>query len=94
MQFDELVRVLKHIGINNTFQVLSQFDDLRAEKHQFYNKLNKFSYYNAYVRVREELLKRDIIYIRQFKKQIYIGLTEKGKELYQKLTELNDIIKS
>ena len=94
VQFDELVRFLKHKGINDVFEVLSQFSNFRAEIHQFYNKLNEFSYYNSFFRVRERLLDAGIIEIKKGRKANYISLTAKGKEIYRKLTELNDIIKS
>ena len=92
--FEELVEFLKHKGINDTFEVLSQFEDFRAEKHQFYDKLNEFSYYNAFFRVRDRLLESGLILIRRRGNVKYVYLTEKGKELYQKLKELNELVKS
>lgn len=94
MQFDELVKFLKHKGINDVFEVLSQFSNFRAKRHEFYNKLNEFSYYNSFFRVKERLLDESIIEIKKGRKSTYISLTAKGKEIYRKLNELNDIIKS
>ena len=92
--FEGLVKFLKHKGINDGFELLSQFKNFRAEIHQFYNKLNEFSYYNSFSRVRERLLDAGLILIKKRGKLTYIYLTEKGKELYQKLKELNEIVKS
>jgi len=89
---EDLVWFLKKKGFRDTYQVLTQFKNYKTDKHTFYNELNKFSYYNSFFRVKEDLIKRGLIAIEQNKKKKYIKLTEKGLLVYDKLVEINDLI--
>ncbi len=89
---EDLVWFLKKKGFRDTYQVLTQFKNYKTDKHTFYNELNKFSYYNSFFRVKEDLIQRGLIAIEQNKKKKYIKLTEKGLLVYDKLVEINELI--
>ena len=89
---EDLVWFLKKKGFRDTYQVLTQFKNYKTDKHTFYNELNKFSYYNSFFRVKEDLIQRGLIAIEQNKKKKYIKLTEKGLLVYNKLVEINELI--
>jgi len=91
--FKELIGLLKKKGFKDTFQVLINQDNYKADKHTFYKELKKFSYYNSFLRVKEELIKKGIIEIEYTNSRVkYIKLTKKGVALYNKLSEINDLI--
>lgn len=94
MKVEELINFLKKRGVNDTFRILSQFENKKTEKRVFYDKLNSFSYYNSFLRVKDKLLEKKIISIEKNNGKTYIGLTEKGKTVLEKLTELNKLIKT
>jgi len=87
-----LINFLKKKGFRDTFQVLTQFKEFKTDKHSFYNELNKFSYYNSFFRVKEDLLDKGLINIEKNDKKKYIKLTKKGIEVYNRLEEINKII--
>lgn len=89
---EDLVWFLKKKGFRDTYQVLTQFKNYKTDKHTFYNELNKFSYYNSFFRVKEDLIQRGLIAIEQNKKKKYIKLTDKGLLVYDKLVEINELI--
>ena len=93
MVLEELINFLKKRGIHDTFQILSQFKNIKAEKRVFYKRFNKISYYNAFLRVRDKLIEKGLIKIEKVNKKTYILLTKKGKMVLDKLVELNDLIK-
>ena len=93
MIFKDLIGLLKKKGFKDTFQVLINQKDYKTDKHNFYNELNKFSYYNSFFRVKDELIKKGLIEIENTKKVKYIKLTEKGLEVYNKLNEINNLVK-
>ena len=92
MILDDLIGFLKKKGFRDTFQVLTQFKNNKTDKHTFYNELNKFSYYNSYFRVKEDLVKKGLITIKKVNKKKHIQLTKKGLEVYNKLIEISNLI--
>ena len=92
MILNDLISFLKKKGFRDTFQVLTQFKNYKTDKHTFYNELNKFSYYNSYFRVKEDLIKKGLISIKKINKKKHILLTKKGSQVYNKLIEINDLI--
>ncbi|UCC21143.1 MAG: hypothetical protein JSV62_07670 [Promethearchaeota archaeon] len=94
MIFEDLIGLLKKKGFKDTLAVLINQKDYKTDKHTFYNELNKFSYYNSFFRVKEELLKKGLIEIENTSKLKNIKLTEKGVEVYNKLKEINDMVKN
>ncbi|MFX0104486.1 MAG: hypothetical protein ACFE75_03225 [Candidatus Hodarchaeota archaeon] len=93
MIFEELIGLLKKKGFKDTLCVLVKQKDHKTDKHTFYNELNKFSYYNSFFRVKEELLTRGLIEIENTNRVKYIKLTEKGLDVYNKLNEINKMLK-
>jgi hypothetical protein len=87
-----LFNLLKKKGFRDTFNVLTKFKDYQADKHTFYDELNKFSYYNSFFRIKEELVKHNLIEIIEKNQKKLIKLTQKGLEVYNKLLELSKII--
>jgi len=87
-----VISFLKKKGFRDTFQVLTQYKNFETDKHTFYNELNKFSYYNSFFRVKEDLIKRGLIKIEMNNKKKMIKLTKKGMDVYNKLVEINELI--
>ncbi|MFX0134458.1 MAG: hypothetical protein ACFFDN_12535 [Candidatus Hodarchaeota archaeon] len=90
---EELIRLFKKRGIFNTFQVLSLFENFRANKYMFYQKLNKFSNYNSFLRVKDALIKKKLLHVNYNNGSCYFELTPKGKRVYFILKELNNLLK-
>ncbi|MBA7505110.1 hypothetical protein ES706_03773 [subsurface metagenome] len=83
---------MKKKGFKDTLQILSKRKDYKINKHTFYKELNKFSYYNSFLRVKDILLNRDIIYVKKNKnKKLEISLTPKGIVILEKIEELNEL---
>jgi len=93
MDFEELYSVLNKRGFFNTFQVLSQYKEYKAEKGEFYRTLTGFSHYNSFLRIKDKLLEIKLINLEINNGEEYIGLTEKGKLVYDSLLQLNNLIK-
>ena len=93
MIFEDLIGLLKKKGFKDTLNVLVNQKDYKADKHTFYNELNKFSYYNSFFRVKEDLIKKGLIEIENTNKVKYIKLTEKGLDVYYKLKDINNMLK-
>ncbi|MFX1494544.1 MAG: hypothetical protein ACFFBZ_09710 [Promethearchaeota archaeon] len=94
MAIDDLISFLKKKGFRDTLAVLTQFKNFRVDKHTFYNELNKFSYYNSFFRVKDDLIDKGLIEIEQNNKKKYVKLTEKGLDVYNRLIEINKLINS
>ena len=92
MAINDVIGFLKKKGFRDTFQVLTQFKNYETDKHTFYNELNKFSYYNSFFRVKEDLINRGLIKIEKNNKKKMIKLTKKGLDVYNKLVEINELI--
>lgn len=92
MTIDDLINFLKKKGFRDTFEVLSQFKNYKTDKHTFYNELNKFSYYNSFFRVKDDLIDKGLIKIEHNNKKKYVKLTDKGVEVYNRLVEINELI--
>ncbi len=69
-----------------------KFKKYSAEIHEFYKELNKISYYNSFLRIKEILLHKNLIKFNRSKNKRYINLTDLGIEVYNRLIELNEII--
>ena len=90
----EILELMKKNGFKHTMQILSKRKDSKMSKRAFYNELNKFSYYNSFLRVKDVLLDRDIITIRKNKSnKMEIALTPKGVVILKKLKELNELLR-
>ncbi|MFX0021223.1 MAG: hypothetical protein ACFE9S_02785 [Candidatus Hermodarchaeota archaeon] len=94
MIFEDLIGLLKKKGFKDTLSVLINQKDYKTDKHTFYNELNKFSYYNSFFRVKEELIRKGLIVIENTSKVKTIRLTEKGLDVYNKLKDISDMLKN
>ena len=92
MTIDDLINFLKKKGFRDTLEVLIQFKGYKTDKHTFYNELNKFSYYNSFFRVKEDLIDKGLIAIELNNKKKYVKLTDKGLDVYNRLVEINNLI--
>lgn len=92
MSINNLIKLIKKKGIRDTFYILSNYENYKIDMHIFYNELNRFSYYNSFLRVKDELINKGLIFIKKDKKEKYISLTEKGILIYNKLVKMNEII--
>ena len=92
MAINEVISFLKKKGFRDTFQVLTQYKNYETDKHTSYNELNKFSYYNSFFRVKEDLIDKGLIKIEKNAKKKMVKLTKKGLDVYNKLVEINDLI--
>ena len=92
LAINELISFLKKKGFRDTLEVLMNSKGHKIDKHSFYNELNKFSYYNSYFRVKEDLIDRGLITIEQNNKKKYVKLTPKGLDVYNRLVEINNLI--
>ena len=92
MAINEVISFLKKKGFRDTFQVLTQYKNYETDKHTFYNELNKFSYYNSFFRVKDDLINKGLIKIEKNAKKKMVKLTKKGLDVYNKLVEINDLI--
>ena len=83
---------MKKKGFKDTMQILSKRKEFKMNKHAFYKELNKFSYYNSFLRVKDVLLDKDVILIKKNKnKKSEILLTPKGISILKKLQDLNKV---
>ncbi len=80
--FTNLIGLLKKKGFKDTYKVLINQKGFKTDKHTFYDELNKFSYYNSFFRVKEELINKGLIEIIQINGVKYIKLTKKGLDVY------------
>ena len=88
--------VYRKKGFGETLEVLSSFKKSEAKQSHFFNTLkeNK-SYLNSFFRVKDDLLKNKLIaYKLDTENEKVIYLTEKGKELYNRILEIENLIKN
>lgn len=89
---DDIINLIKKKGFRDTMEVLLANDKDKMGKHKFYEKLNDFSYYNAFFRVKKVLIEKGIIEIEKNGREKYIRLTPKGQYICEKLNEMNALI--
>ncbi len=91
MSITDLTSLLKKKGFRDTYHILAS-KNFKCEKHAFYNELNKFSYYNSFFRIKDELIKRGLLEIKINDGKKYITLTKRGVDVYNKLIEIKNLI--
>ncbi|MFX0001380.1 MAG: hypothetical protein ACFE9Q_17375 [Candidatus Hodarchaeota archaeon] len=89
---EKLIKLLNKRGLYNTFKVFSIFDQYRADKHSFYQKLTEFSHYNSFLRIKDKLLEKNILVIHNNNRTTYFELTPKGKHIFSLLKELEELL--
>lgn len=91
---NRLYTLMKRRGFAETLKVLGSFDKCEAVQSKFFEKFEQSeSYYNAYLRVKKQLLDTELI---KFKlnenNEKVIFLTDKGKKVLEKMEEIEKII--
>ena len=92
MSLETLINLLKKKGFRDTYNILVKYKNYSVDLNTFYRELNKFSYYNSFLRIKKKLIERDLIDIKKLKGKKRISLTKKGIEVFKKLKELDSII--
>ena len=93
MSLNEVFTFLRKKGVRDAYQVLTKFKNYEADIHIFYDEFNKLSYYNAFIRVRDTLIERGLINIDKRKGKKFVILTRKGIIVYNKLVEIEEMVK-
>ena len=90
----EFFRMYRRKGFGETLEILNDFKKKEAKQSIFFNTLKKNkSYLNSFFRVKADLLKTGLIaYKLDEKNDKVIYLTEKGKELFKKVSEIEAMI--
>jgi len=92
LSLDDLFNILKKKGFRDTFEILTKFTNYKTNIHTFHKELNKFSYYNSFLRVKDKLIRKRLIIIETQNRAKFIRLTKKGIDIYHKLVEINDML--
>lgn len=80
------------IGFWETLTILAKNNFKPILLKEFYKQMSKTSYYNAFYRIKEVLLKHEIITIYKTDKKRYIGLKSKGLILIKCLYECDNLL--
>ena len=92
MTLDDLFNIFKKKGFRDTYEILTKFKNFKTNIHTFYKELNKFSYYNSFLRIKHKLIRMRLIIIETQNRDKIIRLTKKGIDIYNKLVEINDML--
>ncbi|WP_457559242.1 hypothetical protein [Candidatus Harpocratesius sp.] len=91
---NRLYTLMKRRGFAETLKVLGSFEKCEAVQSKFFEKFEESdSYYNAYLRVKKQLLDSELIKFKlneNNEKVIY--LTDKGKQVLEKMEEIEKLI--
>lgn len=92
----EFFRLYRKKGFGETLEVLSDFKGNEAKQSIFFQTLKDHeSYLNSFFRVKDDLLKCKLIaYKLDADNEKVIFLTDKGKELFKRVSEIEDLINS
>lgn len=81
-------------GFGETLEILNSFQEGEATQNLFFKTLKKNkSYLNSFFRVKGDLLDKGLIAYKldeEYEKVIY--MTEKGKELYKQIGEIEALV--
>ena len=85
----EKTSILRKFGFYRTLSLLSN-DGSRIPLMEFYTKLNQTDYYNMFIRIKKELIKKEIISIEHDSvlKRKTIRLTKNGIVLKLRIKEI------
>ncbi len=90
----EFFKLYRRKGFGETLEVLNNFKKKEAKQSQFFKTLksNK-SYLNSFFRVKDDLLATKLIaYKLDGENEKVIYLTEKGRELFKRVNEIEKLI--
>ena len=90
----EFFKLYRKKGVYETIDTLYNSRKKQIKQAEFFTKIKeRFGYLNSFFKVRKELIHNDIIKYKldeDYEKIIY--LTEKGRELYKLILEIDSII--
>ena len=89
MSIDLIIKLSKQRGFKDTFNILSKYKKFKVVKKKFNEELNKISYYNAFYRIKDDLVQMGMVNIEKNNGKKMVGLTEKGITVYKMLLEIN-----
>ncbi len=89
----DFFRLYRRKGFGETLEILNDFKKKEAKQSLFFIALKKNkSYLNSFFRVKDDLLKSGLIaYKLDEENDKVIYLTEKGKELFKKVNEIEEM---
>ena len=91
----EFFELYRKKGVLETLESLSKFKNMEVEQVEFFKNIkDKESNVNRFFRVKEDLLRWNLISYKlndEYEKVIY--LTEKGKKLYKKIISIEKLLK-
>ncbi|MHA1819684.1 MAG: hypothetical protein ACTSU2_04405 [Promethearchaeota archaeon] len=87
-------KLFRKRGFGDTIITLYQFDKFRAKQVNLYKALkNNGSCINAFLRARDDLVNNNLIEFRlDENNEKIIYLTDKGKEFYKRIKEIEDLL--
>ena len=89
---EETINLIKKKGFIDARQVLIKSENLEMALRDFYKEFNKISYRISFLRVRDEMIEKELLQVREVDGKKFIRLTEKGKEVYNKLLRTCEIL--
>ena len=89
MKMIEKASILRKFGFYRTLSLLSS-DGSKIQLMEFYTKLNQTDYYNMFIRIKRELIRKEIISIERdsVQKRKTIRLTKNGIVLKLRIKEI------
>jgi len=91
-KLNELIPILSKRGFWDTFYVLINSTNHSISYLKFNKKLNDFSYYNSFSRIKTILIDKGIVEIDRINGKKTITLTKKGIEIHKKLLEIEYLL--
>jgi predicted transcriptional regulator len=87
-------KIFRRKGFGETLEILNKFKKKETTQNLFFKTLKKNkSYLNSFFRVKADLLKTGLIaYKLDEENDKVIYLTEKGKELFNKINEIEKMV--
>jgi len=85
-------QISQKIGFWETLTILAKNHFKPILLREFYKQLSETSYYNAFYRIKDVLLKHEIITIYKSNKKRYIGLKTKGLTLIKCLYQCDNLL--
>ena len=91
----EFFKMFRRKGFGETLEILDTFKNKETTQNKFFKTLKKNkSYLNSFFRVKADLLQKGLIAYKldkDYEKVIF--MTEKGKELYKQIGEIEALVK-
>lgn len=90
-ELKKIIPILNKKGFWDTLYILTISENYSISYGEFNQKLNEFSYYNSFLRIKDILIMKGIIKFDRANGKRTITLTEKGIEIHKRLLEIKNI---